>query len=261
MMRYRSIAMVAVLSLALDVGSLLGGGPAAARFKLLDQVTGQASGLIGSMGGGKSLGSTALTNQDIAAGLKEALRVGSERVVAELGRADGFAADPDIHIPLPPTLAKMQKALKGIGMSGLADDLELRLNRAAEAATPKAKAIFWKAIESLTLDDVKAIYNGPDDAATRYFRRATGEPLKDAMRPIVDRGLSQVGALAAYDAAVSHYRSIPFVPDVKADLNGYVLGKALDGIFLYLAREEAAIRRDPLKRTTDLLVRVFGAGK
>lgn len=208
---------------------------------------------------GRRAESHSLTNTEIGLGLKEALKVGSERVVNLLGVEDGFNRNPDIHIPLPDSLRKVQSALKTVGMSGLADDLELRLNRAAEAAVPKAKALFWEAIGGMTLDDVVAIYKGPPDAATRYFQSKMSAPLAGEMRPVVDRALAQVGAIKTYDAMIGQYKSIPFVPDVKADLTDHVIGRALDGLFLYLAKEEAAIRQDPARRSTDLLRKVFGA--
>lgn len=143
-------------------------------------------------------------------------------------------------------------------MSGIVDDLELRLNRGAEAAVPRAKRLFWNAIQAMTLEDVRTIYDGPKDAATQYFRGKMSGPLAGDMRPIVDQELANVGAIRSYDQMMGQYRAIPFVPDVKADLTQYVLEKAIDGIFLYLGREEAAIRENPVKRTTALLERVFG---
>ena len=107
---------------------------------------------------------------EIAGGLKDALRVGTQSVVGQLGADDGFSKDPAIHIPLPESMQTVQSALSKLGMSGLLDDLELRLNRAAETATPKAKDLFWDAIGAMTLEDVNAIYEGPDDSATRYFQ-------------------------------------------------------------------------------------------
>ena len=204
-------------------------------------------------------GSGALSDSDIASGLVEALKVGTERVVGTLGRTDGFNKNPDVHIPLPGTLARVKRALQPLGMSAMADDLELRLNRAAEAATPRAKKLFWDAIAAMTLDDVRKIYNGPRDAATQYFRGRMSVPLARDMAPIVGDELSNVGAIASYDRMMGQYRQLPFVPDAKADLTEYVVGKAIDGIFLYLGREEAAIREDPAKRTTDILRKVFGA--
>ena len=198
-----------------------------------------------------------LSTDEIAAGLKEALRIGSERVVGTLGAADGFNKSPDVHIPLPATLQKVQSALSKIGMSSLADDVELRLNRAAEAAVPKAQSLFVDAIAQMTVDDAKGILNGPKDAATQYFRSKMSAPLAADMKPIVDTQLSEVGAIAAYDKMMGQYKSLPFVPDVKADLTDHVLTKAIDGVFLYLGREEAAIRENPAKRTTELLQKVF----
>ncbi len=200
-----------------------------------------------------------LSDSDIAAGLKDALRVGTESVVGQLGTVDGFNADKAIHIPLPDKLETVRKYLAPLGMSGMLDDLELKLNRAAEQATPPAKQLFWDSIESMTLDDVQKIYSGPDDAATRYFEGKMSPPLSEAMKPIVDSALADVGAVQSYDALMGQYKSIPFVPDVKADLSSYVIEKGMGGIFHYLAIEEAAIRNNPVKRTTDILQKVFGA--
>lgn len=199
-----------------------------------------------------------LTSNEIVLGLKDALRVGTETVVKQLGQADGFNADPTIHIPLPASMQQVKSALATIGMSSMMDDLELKLNRAAEEATLPAKKIFWDSIETMTLDDVMGIYNGPDDAATRYFQGKMSAPLTTEMQPIVEQTLNQVGAIQAYDAVMGQYDTLPFVPDVKADLNSYVIEKGMEGIFHYLAEEEAAIRQDPVKRTTDILQTVFG---
>lgn len=215
------------------------------------------------LGGLKSLApgaaGDALSNDEIIAGLRDALKVGSERVVAQLGTLDGFNLDPKIHIPLPGALQDVQKTLAKFGMSGLADDLELRLNRAAEDATPEAKALFLDAIGQMSVDDARGILEGPDDAATQYFKGKMSAPLGKRMNPIVDSSLSEVGAVAAYDKMMGQYQAIPFVPDAKADLTEYVVGKGLDGIFYYVAQEEAAIRNNPAKRTTEILKKVFGA--
>ena len=188
------------------------------------------------------------------------MKVGTERVVGTVGKENGFNNNSEIHIPLPDTLAKVQSTLRAVGASGMADDLELKLNRAAEAATPRAKKVFWDAITDMTLDDAKRIYNGPKDAATQYFKGKMSGPLTGSMRPVVDSTLSEVGAIKSYDSMMGKYKSMPFVPDVKADLTTHVLERALDALFLYLAREEAAIRENPVKRSTALLQKVFGAG-
>ncbi|MDH3922658.1 MAG: DUF4197 domain-containing protein, partial [Desulfobulbaceae bacterium] len=201
----------------------------------------------------------ALSSEDIGAGLKEALLVGSQNVVSQLGRPDGFNLDPAIHIPLPQQLNNVKSLLGKVGMSSMLDDLELKLNRAAEVATPKAKELFAQAISEMTFEDVMNIYNGPDDAATRYFQEKMTPPLAREMQPVVDQSLAEVGAVQAYDNVMGEYRAIPFVPDVKADLTTYVVEKGMDGIFHYIALEEAAIRQNPAKRTTELLQLVFGA--
>jgi hypothetical protein len=199
-----------------------------------------------------------LSTSEISAGLKDALLVSSQNVVTQLGRTNGFNLDPAVHIPLPQKLNTVKSMMDKIGMSSLADDLELKLNRAAEVATPKAEAIFKQAIAEMTFEDVMNIYNGPEDAATRYFQKKMTPPLAREMQPIVDQSLASVGAVQAYDAVMGEYRAIPFVPDVKADLTDYVVEKGMNGIFYYMAVEEAAIRENPAKRTTELLQRVFG---
>ena len=203
--------------------------------------------------------SDTLSTDEIASGLKDALRVGTAAVVKQLGQSDGFNEDPAVHIPIPENLKSVRTALKKVGMSSYMDDLELRLNRAAEKATPKAKKLFYQAITEMTMDDARSIYKGPDDAATRYFKSKMSKPLAKAMHPIVDKSLSEVGAVRSYDNLIGKYRSIPFAPDVKTDLTNHVIKKGMKGIFHYLAIEEAAIRRDPAKRTTELLKRVFGS--
>ena len=213
--------------------------------------------LIGGPAGDDS-GGAQLGADELRAGLKEALRVGTETVVSQLGQTGGFNSDPAIHIPLPQSLDTVKATLDTVGMGSTLDDLELKLNRAAEAATPKAKALFWQSIQQMTLEDARAVYSGPDDAATRYFQDKMSAPLAAEMSPVVSKSLSQVGAIAAYDKVMSRYQNVPFVPDVKADLSDYVVSEGMAGIFYYLAREEAAIRQDPAKRTTDILKKVFG---
>jgi len=200
-----------------------------------------------------------MNTEEIGSGLKEALKVGTERVVGQLGKTDGFNADPAIHIPLPGSLQTARSMLQKVGMDSMLSDLELRLNRAAEAATPKAKTLFLQAISDISLEDVKGIYNGPEDAATRYFQQKMSPDLAAEMRPVVEQSLADVGAVQTYEQVMGQYRALPFAPEIKTDLSGYVVDKGMAGIFHYLALEEAAIRKDPAKRTTELLQRVFGA--
>jgi hypothetical protein len=205
------------------------------------------------------LSDDALSLDDMSKAFKQALTIGSEKVVARLGQVDGFNADPSAHIPLPKNLEKVRKALTKVGLSSYVDDLELKLNRAAEAATPVAKQLFIDSISTMSFDDVKRIYQGPKDSATRFFETKMSPSLSLKMQPIVDRSLSEVGAINAYDQVIKKYQDIPFVPDIKADLSKHVIDKGMAVIFHYIAQEEAAIRNDPLRQTSELLKKVFGA--
>lgn len=163
----KAVAFAATMMLAAPVlaqGGLMDLG----KGMLKDQVESRMGAGTGS-GGGLGAG---LSTGEIGSGLKEALRLAADKVTGRLGRADGFNADPAVHIPLPDKLETVRKGLALAGQSGLVDDLELRLNRAAEAATPKAKQIFFDAVQKMTLDDARAILNGPSDAATQYFKRS-----------------------------------------------------------------------------------------
>ncbi len=213
------------------------------------------------LGGGKqttaaeSIGE--LSVGDISAGLKDALKVGTGNVVSQLGAAGGFSADDAIRIALPEELQTAKKWLDKVGMADELIDLEKKMNEAAEIATPKAKALFWDSIASMSIDDARAIYSGENDAATQYFRQKMGGQLADLVRPVISDGLNQAGAVKRFDGIMKEYKSIPFVPDVKADLTEHTVDKSLDGIFYYLAKEEAAIRSNPAERTTELLKKVF----
>lgn len=202
-----------------------------------------------------------VSSEEIRDAFKQALRLGTENVVNQLGTEGGFYTDPAVYIPLPRQLEGVKTMLTKVGMAPLAEDLELKLNRAAEAATPKAKELFLQAIREMTFTDLTKIYQGPEDSATRYFESKMSDPLRVEMRPIVENTLTQVGAVNAYDRFIGQYATIPLVPDVKADLTQHVLDKGLEGIFFYLAKEEASIRQNPVKQTTTLLKKVFGANQ
>ena len=208
------------------------------------------------LGGG---GASGLSQDEIARGLRQALRVGTERAVDDLAAVDAFYADPAIHIPLPGVLQDAQDTLRPFGLAALLDDLELRLNRGAEQAMPAARAIFVDAIAALSFQDVVDIWRGADDATTRYFQRTTSDPLAAAMRGPVRNALDQAGAVRLYDQLVSQAAVVPGLPDLRANLTDHVLGLALGALFDEVAAEEARIREDPVARTTELLRRVFGA--
>lgn len=244
-----------LFSLAL-AALLLSHGPTVSAQSLFEQ----GSSLLKGLGSGDAGGAGASLGRDeIAAGLKEALKVGSDTVVSQLGTRDGFNGDPAVRIPLPQTLVVVRQALEPFGMGDLLVDLETRLNRAAEAATPKAKALFVDAISDMTLADARKIYDGPDDAATRYFQSKMSSPLAREWQPVVQDSLADVGALKVYEQAIGEYAKVPFVPDARANLTEHVIEKGLAGLFHYLAKEEAAIRNNPVKRSTELLQKVFGS--
>lgn len=206
-------------------------------------------------------GGAALSSDEIARGLKQALSIGSTNVVGQVGAKDGFNADPVIHIPLPKALSNARDFAAKVGFEGAFDNLETRLNRAAESAAPRARQVFLDAIGQMSLTDAREILQGPDNAATEYFRRTAGPGLFSGFKPIVDRSLAEVGAVRAFDRLLKSYRQIPLAPAVDADLSSHVVERAMQGIFHYVAREEKAIRENPLRRTTDLLKRVFASTK
>ncbi len=214
----------------------------------LEDIAGQA---IGQSNG-------ALSIADISAGLKQALTIGSGQVVSQLGQRGGYNSDPLIRIPLPTALIRAREVASKVGLQGSFDSLETRINQAAEQAAPKARSLFVNSIRQMTLDDARGILQGPDDAATRFFERTMGGPLSDAMRPIIDNSLSQVGAVRSFQQLLASYRQIPLAPPVEADLTAHVLEKGMSGLWYYIAEEEKAIRTNPVKRTTELLQRVFG---
>lgn len=227
---------------------------AQAQTNLLDS----AKGLLGKIGGGATSGGAgALSTSEISNGLTEAIWVGAQRVIGQLGTSGGFEADPAVHIPLPRTIRTAQSVLDKIGYGGLGQELEQALNRGAEKAVPEATEVFGDAIKAMTWQDAQGILNGPDDAATQYFKRTTSKPLAQRFAPIVESALADTGAVNSYDSFIGQYKSVPLVPNVKADLTAHVVQKALNALFLYLGKEEAAIRNNPAARSTDLLKKVF----
>ena len=201
-----------------------------------------------------------LSQGQIGLGLKDALKVASERVIGRVGKTDGYNGDPAIRIPLPDALQRVEQPLRTVGAGGIVDDLRLKMNRGAEQAAPKALNIFVDAATRMTFDDARMILTGPQDSATQYFKRTTSQALTTSFRPIVDAALSAVGAVVAFNSVQTRARGIPFIGQSIGNfsLTDFTVGKALDGLFHYLAVEEAAIRTNPVARTTNLLRQVFG---
>ncbi len=207
--------------------------------------------------GSGSKAASGLSDQKIVSGIREALRVGTEKAVKRVGKPGGFLNDQNVHIPLPKPLAKVQAGLAMIGAEGLGKDLETRINKAAETAAPKAASIFGKAVSNMSIEDARGILSGPSDSATQYFKRTTSPELTEALLPVIKQNLADVGALKSYNSLTARLKDLPLPSDVNLDMNDYVACKTLDGIFYYLAKQEADIRANPAARTTDLLKSVF----
>jgi len=202
---------------------------------------------------------SALSDSDIGAGLKEALAKGTRTAINQLGHTDGFWSNPRFRIPLPGPVEKLEGMLQGAGMGSQLDALHLSFNRAAEQAVPVAADVFSEAVQKLTLDDVRGILNGPDDAATQYFKRTTSDTLTTRFKPIVATVTAKVGLAQQYNSVMSAAGPMASMMGDKADLNTYVTQKALEGLYLRVGDEEKAIRTDPAARTTDLMKKVFGS--
>ena len=208
---------------------------------------------------GKRLGlkRPSLSDERVAAGLREALQVGTGNAVQLTGRLDGYFRNDAIKIPMPERLRAIEKGLRRVGQGRQVDDFVLSMNRAAERAAPTAKDIFWNAIRQLTFDDARRILSGGDSAATEYFRRKTSDDLTTAFRPVVEQSMNEVGATRRYEDLTRRAKSVPFVHIQTLDIAEYVVAKALDGLFHVLSEEERKIRTDPAARVTSLLKEVF----
>ena len=200
----------------------------------------------------------ALTTAEIDAGLREALTVGTNTVAARLGQTDGYFGDPKVRIPLPRTYRSIQTNLAKVGASGPLDDLELRMNRAAESAVPQAKQLIIGAVRQMTIEDALDILNGGDTAATDYLRAKTETSLRASFTPYVRDALSSSGAFTSLENVAGQYGVGGISSGLQADLTTHAVDLGLDGIFLYVAEEEKKIRENPLARSTELLRRVFG---
>ena len=199
-----------------------------------------------------------LSNKETIGGLKEALTQGADKAVSMLGAKDGFLNNSEVKIPLPDSLQKAQKIMKMLGMAKQSDELVLKMNRAAEAAVPEAKALLVDSIKKMSMTDAKAILTGPEDAATQYFKRTTADQMAAKFLPIVEKATAHVQLADAYNKYAEEGRKLGLVKKEDANINQYVTQKALDGVYLMIAKEEAAIRNDPVGQASSLLKKVFG---
>lgn len=215
--------------------------------------------VLGEIGSGDTT-SGELTVFEIDAGLRQALEIGAERVAGQIGVTDGYWQDPQIKIPLPGRLGQVQNQLSQVGLSGPLDDLQLRMNRAAEDAVPAGKQIVIDAVKSITIDDAVGILRGGDSAATDFLRGRTEDNLRGLFTPYVESALDSSGAYRMLDSVVSEQPLLAIAAvDYKSDLTTHAVQFGLDGLFTYLAVEEKKIRDNPVARTTELLRKVFGS--
>ncbi len=198
-----------------------------------------------------------LSDSKIIAGLKQALQVSTSKAVALTGKPDGFFKNEAIKILLPPKLQTVGKGLRMMGMGAKVDELEIGMNRAAEQATPQAKQIFLAALKKMTFSDARHILTGGDTAATEYFQRTSSADLTTAFSPIVHRSMEHVGVVQQYNQVLQSAPGGSLLAG-QFDLDKYVVGKTLDGLFHMLGEQEKQIRKNPAARTTALLKEVFG---
>lgn len=216
-------------------------------------VKGAITSAFGTAAGGSGAGAG-----DVAAGLKEALAVGTGNAVQTLSKSNGYFGDAAVKILLPQKLQTAAELLKKAGYQKEVDDLILSMNHAAEQAAPKAKPIFEDAVKKMTFEDAQKILHGGNTAATDYFKAKTTPQLTEAFKPVIADSMNQVGVTRSYKALTDRYTSmVPFGKMDSLDLDGYVTEKSLDGMFVKVGQEEAKIRTNPAARTTDILKKVF----
>lgn len=212
---------------------------------------------------GVATGATALdlSETDAAAGVRAALQKGAVSAVGLLGRTDGFLGNPKVRIPLPGFLEDAAKLLKATGQGRRVDELITAMNRAAEAAVPEAKPLLINAVKSMSVEDARKVITGGDDSVTKFFAGKTREPLSVKFLPIVTRATEKVSLAAKYNAVAGKAMGLGLVKKEEANVQQYVTGKALDGLYLMIGEEERKIRQNPAAAGSAILKKVFGSLK
>jgi len=200
-----------------------------------------------------------LSNEEASNGLKAALIQGAGKAVSKLGSVDGFLNNKQVKIQLPESMKKAEKAMRMFGMGKQADELVLKMNRAAEAAVPEAKALLVDSVKKMSLADAKSILTGPEDSATQYFKRTTSLPMGEKFLPIVKKATENVQLAQQYNKFAEMGGKYGLVKKEDTNLEQYVTQKTLDGVYLMMAQEEAAIRKNPVGQASGLIKKVFGA--
>jgi hypothetical protein len=206
---------------------------------------------------GKETGQNTPTSSEVSEGLKEALLKGVSIGADKLSAVDGYFGNPEIKIPFPPDVKKVEDKLRQIGLGNEVDKFVATLNHGAEDAAKEAKPIFISAIQQMTIGDAWAILKGQQDAATQYLKKTTSTQLKDKFKPVIQNSLKKVNATKYYSDLVNTYNKIPLVEKVNPNLDDYATDMAIQGVFVMIAKEEMNIRQNPIARTTDILKRVF----
>lgn len=201
----------------------------------------------------------ALSNEQIANALKQALDKGADYAVNELGKAGGFLDNPNVRIPMPQSLQSVEKVLRKIGQDKYADEFELAMNHAAEQAVPLTLQVLKQAIQQMTVADARAIVDGNVDAATQYLKRIGSNDLRQQISPMVQEVTASTGVTRAYKTMYDKMGFAgKYIKLEDYDVDQYITDKTLDGLFVKIAEEEKKIRENPQERTTDLLKQVFG---
>lgn len=198
-----------------------------------------------------------LSDSDMTQGLKEALNVGTGNAVGFLSKKDGYFKNPNVKIPLPEPLRKVEGLLKTVGFGEQVTNFELSMNRAAERAVPEAKNLFVEAISEMNFQDAQQIIKGRENEATLFFKDKTSPRLRELFKPIAHNAMAEVGVTKNYQEINQKLGSIPMGSQLNFDLDGYVTDKTLDGLFYMIAEEEKKIRQNPAARVTDMLKKVF----
>lgn len=202
---------------------------------------------------------SSVTNKDATSALRTALIQGTGKAIDTLAQQDGFFGNPEVKIPLPENLQKIEKTLRRFGLGFMADEVILTMNRAAEAAMPEAKALLVNAVKSMTLADAKGILTGGPDSATQYFRAKTEAALAAKFKPVVMQATAKTGAVKNYNQLAGSAAQFGLLDAKSANIDDYVTAEALDGLYKMIAKEEQAIRADPIGQSSKILQKVFGA--
>ena len=200
-----------------------------------------------------------LSEGDAAAGVRAALERGALAAVSLLGRSDGFLGNPQVRIALPGFLGDAARLLRATGQSRKVDELITAMNRAAEAAVPMAKPLFVSTVRSISVEDALKLVRGGATSVTDFFAGKTRLPLAEQFLPIVTRATEKVSLAARYNAVAGKAARLGLVKGDEVNVQTYVTGRALDGLFLMIGEEEKKIRADPLKSGSAILKKVFGS--